>query len=81
MPGTIMARRPENEDPLAVLLTPPIDETHEEREQRLQREAEARRVSEGIDAVIQKERDALKNQKVLKMLLLGQSGSGMSLGS
>ena len=81
MPGTIIPRRPENEDPLSVLLTPPIDETHEERERRLQREAEARRVSEGIDAVIQRERDALKDQKVLKMLLLGQSGSGMSLGS
>ena len=73
-----MMRRADGEDPLALLLTPPIDETHDEREQRLQREAEARRVSEGIDAVIQRERDALRNQKVLKMLLLGQSGSGMS---
>ncbi|KIP09968.1 hypothetical protein PHLGIDRAFT_125945 [Phlebiopsis gigantea 11061_1 CR5-6] len=78
MPGAIKMRRAEGEDPLSLLLTPPIDETHEEREQRLQREAEAVRVSEGIDEVIQRERDALKNQKVLKMLLLGQSESGKS---
>ena len=72
MPGII-----ESEDPITLLLTPPIDETFEERELRLQREAEARSVSDGIDEVIRQERDALKRQNVLKMLLLGQSGSGM----
>lgn len=71
MPGRI-----EMEDPITRLLSPPADESPEEREARLNKEADARRVSDRIDEVIRQERDALRNLDVLKMLLLGQSGSG-----
>lgn len=67
------------DDPITLLLTPPADETTEERILRLQKEADARRVSAHIDEVIEQERDALKNLDTLKMLLLGQSGSGTCL--
>lgn len=64
-------------DPFACLLTPPLDETAEERMVRLREEEEARRVSNAIDEGIRQEQETMKNSNVLKMLLLGQSGSGM----
>ncbi|KAI0088277.1 guanine nucleotide binding protein, alpha subunit [Irpex rosettiformis] len=66
------------DDPISLLLSPPPNETSEEAALRLAKEAEARRVSDEIDRKLQVERDALKNQNVLKMLLLGQSESGKS---
>lgn len=65
-----------DDDPISRLLRPPPNETNEEGAIRLAKEAEARRISDEIDQKIQLERDALKTQRVLKMLLLGQSESG-----
>lgn len=67
-------------DPISLLLTPPLNETSEQAALRLAKEAEARRISDEIDRAIQQEREALKNQNVLKMLILGQSESGKSFG-
>lgn len=73
-----MPVRVSTDDPISLLLSPPPNETSEEAALRVAREAEARRISDEIDRNIQAERDALKNQNVLKMLLLGQSESGKS---
>lgn len=67
----------ESDDPLTRALAPPPGETPEERDVRLSAEAEARRVSDQIDEALNRERVALKKKKVMKMLLLGQSESGM----
>jgi len=70
-------------DPLDEVLKPPSDETPEQRELRLEREAEAKRVSLAIDASIKAERHARRKKRIVRLLLLGQSESGMctALGS
>lgn len=55
-------------DPLADAIAPPPSESYAEREQRLEREREAKRVSDSIDEQIDKERRA---EKPIKILLLG----------
>ncbi|PSS34232.1 hypothetical protein PHLCEN_2v1742 [Hermanssonia centrifuga] len=65
-------------DPITLLLSPPPNETAEERVIRLQKEAEARKISENIDEQLRRESAALKKRNVLRMLLLGQSESGKS---
>jgi hypothetical protein len=74
------SRRRTHSDPLTAALQPPPDETPDQRQQRLYDEAEAKRVSDGIDEMIQSERNekrkAWKNE--VKVLLLGQSESGKS---
>lgn len=65
-----------DEDPLSRLLAPPPNETAEEREVRLRVEAEARLKSERIDDQLRAEKAALKKNKPVKVLLLGQSESG-----
>ncbi|KAH9477521.1 Guanine nucleotide-binding protein alpha-4 subunit [Psilocybe cubensis] len=67
-----------SEDPLDEVLKPPPDETPEQRELRLEREAEAKRVSLAIDANIKAERQALRKKRIVRLLLLGQSESGKS---
>jgi hypothetical protein len=67
---------PAAEDPLDVLLRPPADETPGERQARVEREAEARRVSLAIDASIKAEKAAKRKKRIVKLLLLGQSESG-----
>ncbi|KAI0074990.1 G-alpha-domain-containing protein [Panus rudis PR-1116 ss-1] len=62
-------------DPLDAVLRPPIDETEEERAQRLAEEAEAKRVSQAIDEQLKQERTARKKARVVRLLLLGQSES------
>lgn len=69
-------KRAVDEDPLSVLLAPPPNETAEERETRLRLEAEARSISERIDEQLKAERAALKKNRPVKVLLLGQSESG-----
>ncbi|KAJ7080029.1 guanine nucleotide binding protein, alpha subunit [Mycena belliarum] len=64
------------EDPLTAALAPPPNETPAEREHREREEAEARRVSDEIDAQLRKERESEKKRKPVKLLLLGQSESG-----
>lgn len=65
-----------SDDPLDEVLRPPPDETPEEREIREQREAEARRISQAIDASIKAERQARRKRRIVRLLLLGQSESG-----
>ncbi|KAG5635583.1 hypothetical protein H0H81_010729 [Sphagnurus paluster] len=71
-PGYVAA-----EDPLALALAPPPDETPEARAVRELAEAEAKRVSDGIDEQLKREREAeRKKKRPVKLLLLGQSESG-----
>ena len=67
---------PVSDDPLDQVLRPPPDETPQEREIRLEREAEARRISQAIDASIKAERAARRKKRIVRLLLLGQSESG-----
>ncbi|KAJ8507502.1 hypothetical protein ONZ45_g10126 [Pleurotus djamor] len=65
------------EDPLALAIAPPPNESSEEKHARELREAEAQRISDEIDEQIRKEREAKKKKKrPVKVLLLGQSESG-----
>jgi len=66
-----------SDDPLDEALRPPSDETPEQRIERLEREAEAKRVSLAIDANIKAERQARRRKRIVRLLLLGQSESGM----
>ena len=70
---------PPDDDPLALAIAPPPDETAEQREARLSAEAEAKIVSERIDEQLKAERAAQrKRSQTVKVLLLGQSESGAS---
>lgn len=67
-----MARRRQDSDPLAQAMAPPIDETDDEREERLTKEKHAKAVSDAIDEKIEEERVAEKKApKPVKVLLLG----------
>ncbi|PFH46759.1 hypothetical protein AMATHDRAFT_50812 [Amanita thiersii Skay4041] len=67
-----------SDDPLDVFTSPPHNETPEERKAREIREAEAKRISDRIDEDLKLEKAALKKQKVVRVLLLGQAESGKS---
>ena len=72
-------RRRSLSDPLAAALLPPPNESPVQREMRLKAETEARKVSDGIDEMISKERSERKRSKAeVNVLLLGQSESGKS---
>ncbi|KAI0777840.1 guanine nucleotide binding protein, alpha subunit [Trametes elegans] len=67
------------DDPLSAALAPPPGETPGEREDRLRREDEAKRISDEIDERLRQDRAAWKRQSAaFKLLLLGQSESGKS---
>ncbi len=67
------------DDPFYVFLAPPQDETPEQRVEREQKETDARKTTEEIDAMLRAEKVAMKKRKKLvKVLLLGQSESGTS---
>lgn len=64
-------------DPFAIFLEPPLDETSEQREARIARELEAKRVSDEIDAQLEAERLAVKNDPLsIHVLVHGQTESG-----
>lgn len=67
-------------DPFAVFVTPPANETAEERYLRERIESEAQEESDRIDYEIKMEKAAAKKQQkqLVKVLLLGQSESGKS---
>ena len=66
-------REPTLNDPLDKVLAPPSNETEEERHQRLQREMQAKEISDAIDGEIEAERIAeKKTPKPVKVLLLGE---------
>jgi guanine nucleotide-binding protein alpha-1 subunit len=70
--------RSSDHDPLTAAIAPPPNETPDERAARLRAEAEARRVSEEIDEQLKQERASRRRQRpCVKVLLLGQSESGM----
>lgn len=61
-----------DEDPLTRAMQPPPDETYEQRLIREAAEAEAKRVSDEIDEMLRKEREAeRRRKKPVKLLLLG----------
>jgi guanine nucleotide-binding protein alpha-1 subunit len=68
----------DDDDPLAAALRPPPDELPEARAIRIAREEDALRISQAIDESIRLERQASKKNKVVRVLLLGQSESGTS---
>lgn len=74
---TMPGRDPPDNDPLDAVLRPPIDETPEEKSFRLAAEAEAHRISQEIDESIRQEKLQKKKMRVVRLLLLGQSESGM----
>ncbi|KZT02620.1 G-protein alpha subunit [Laetiporus sulphureus 93-53] len=66
-------------DPLSAILRPPPTETDRDRLLRLQREEEAKRISDSIDEEIRLDRERYKKSKEdVKLLLLGQAESGKS---
>ncbi|KAG6811071.1 hypothetical protein H0H92_009131 [Tricholoma furcatifolium] len=66
-------------DPFAMFLAPPANETTAEKSVRERREAEEKRISDRIDEELKAEKAAMKKQKaIVKVLLLGQSESGKS---
>lgn len=67
-----------SDDPLDEVLRPPPDETDEQRQIRLENEAEAKRISQAIDASLKAERQARRKKRIVRLLLLGQSESGAS---
>lgn len=50
-------------DPFSALLRPPASETEHERVARLQREADAKRISDSIDEELKAERERLRKSK------------------
>ena len=67
---------PALDDPLDLLLRPSPEETPSEKQDRLDREAEAKRVSIAIDATLRAEKAARRKKRIVRLLLLGQSESG-----
>ena len=65
-------------DPFEDVLKPPPDETPEQKQTRIYREEEARRISHAIDESIRVEKQKEKKRKPVRVLLLGQSDSGTS---
>lgn len=59
-------------DPIAAALTPPMDESPEQRHNRILTERAAKKVSDEIDEQLSRERQQAKRQpKPVKILLLG----------
>lgn len=71
-------RRRSLSDPLAAALRPPENESPDERQRRLYKEEEAKRISDNIDDMIRAEKKEQRVKQEVKVLLLGQSESGKS---
>ncbi|KAJ7200210.1 G-protein alpha subunit [Mycena pura] len=69
-----------SDDPFALALQPPPNETPAARQERVERELEEKRVSDQIDEDLRRERAEGKkrSKREVKVLLLGQSESGKS---
>ncbi|KAF8621327.1 hypothetical protein AX15_007865 [Amanita polypyramis BW_CC] len=79
MPAVAGTRRgASSDDPLDAALQPPPNESPQDRQARLIREDEAKKVSLAIDASIKAERQAHRKKHIVRLLLLGQSESGKS---
>ena len=63
-----------DDDPLSHVLAPPPNESPEDRKARLEAEAQAKAISDRIDAELQEElRAEKKSARPIKILLLGMS--------
>ncbi|KAF8828157.1 hypothetical protein HHX47_DHR4000886 [Lentinula edodes] len=70
---------PDSWDPLTNAISPPSDESAQEREIRIKHELEAKQKSDAIDEDLNRQRAAeKKGPKPVRVLLLGQSESGKS---
>lgn len=68
-----------SDDPLTRAIAPPPDESPEDKQDRLEREVIAQRISDDIDESIKQDKIAFKKKgDLFKLLLLGQSESGKS---
>ncbi|KAG9039970.1 hypothetical protein FRB95_004442 [Tulasnella sp. JGI-2019a] len=67
-----------SDDPLHLLAAPPANETLMDKDRRLRKEAEAKRISDAIDEQIRQELLKKKKATEVRLLLLGQSASGKS---
>ena len=76
--GALKTRRRSLSDPLSAALLPPPNESVSERDQRLQAEERAKKISDDIDEMIKAEKTEMRKSKFIKVLLLGQSESGKS---
>lgn len=72
-----MGRSFDESDPLSFMTAPPPNETPEERIIREKAELDARKISEQIDDALNQEKARLAKKRPVKVLLLGQSESGM----
>lgn len=62
-PPSVHSLSTDSTDPLAAVLRPPSSETEEERKSRLQREAEAKQISDRIDEEISQDEKKFKKRK------------------
>jgi hypothetical protein len=69
------------EDPLARVFAPPPNEPHHDKENRVRAEQEAKKRSDAIDEEINRERNARKNSRPVKILLLGECSAHFRLRS
>jgi len=65
--------RSSTDDPLARAFVPSPNESQHDKENRIRAEQEAKKRSDAIDEEINKQRNARKNSKPVKILLLGES--------
>lgn len=63
-------------DPFHSITAPPVNETAEERLNREDAEAKAKQISDKIDDILKKEKEARRKDSVIRILLLGQAESG-----
>ena len=68
----------EDDDPLTRAIAPPDDETVAQREMRLKKEVEAKKVSDMIDEEINRVKALERRKKPIKILLLGESSTSRS---
>ena len=68
----VSASKSPADDPLAHVFAPPPNESPRDKESRVKAEQEAKKRSDAIDEEINKQRNARKNSKPVKILLLGE---------
>lgn len=62
-PPSVHSIAAEQGDPLSVIMRPPLVETSDDRSARLQREANAKKISDSIDEAIKQDRERYKKSK------------------
>ncbi|CCM03094.1 uncharacterized protein FIBRA_05214 [Fibroporia radiculosa] len=78
-PPSVHSTTTDSGDPFSAILRPPASESERDKLTRIQREADAKRISDSIDEEIRAdEKRYRKNKQDVKLLLLGQAESGKS---